>query len=99
VTELVHGTANDYGYEHARCRCDLCTRAHRDRMRGQRARRAVRLIERKRSDGTVYLFAQGAAYHGKQGTYSNRGCRCDPCVEANKLQCREWKKRQKRKSA
>jgi hypothetical protein len=32
-------------------------------------------------------------HHGKHATYANHGCRCEPCGEANRNYCRQWKAR------
>jgi len=33
--------------------------------------------------------------HGRPATYSNRGCRCQPCVDAKRAYMREYKARRK----
>lgn len=32
------------------------------------------------------------SWHGTSGGYSNHGCRCIKCVEANKLKCKEYRR-------
>ncbi len=42
------------------------------------ARHAERIIRNER------WFAPNAHYHGRPSTYSNWGCRCDPCTDAHR---------------
>lgn len=42
----------------------------------------VRLAERVVRNGRWY--AEGANQHGKPATYTNWGCRCDPCTDAHR---------------
>lgn len=59
------------------CRCEPCREAHRERMRDGNARRAAERIRGENGD----WYAPRAAEHGTTSTYSNWGCRCDPCKD------------------
>ena len=70
------------------CRCADCTKANRDRVRGQRERR---FAAPKNPDDPR---------HGKPTFYSNYGCRCEACIDAWSLKCKEhYAKRKARKEA
>lgn len=64
------------------CRCDVCTDAHRTRVR---KRRYARMENREVVDGR--LVAVDAPSHGKASTYKNWGCRCAPCTDAHTVMC------------
>lgn len=76
-TDPVHGKYSTYTNQ--RCRCDECREAARVRMGSYRkARFATRVMVNGR------LVAPGLpkGSHGKEGTYTNHGCRCPRCTEA-----------------
>lgn len=68
-----HGLASTYRSTVYACRCDECRAAHAERFRHERQARRERLTEEA-----------SALEHGTKSTYSNWGCRCAPCTEANK---------------
>lgn len=82
-----HGTRSGY---QSGCRCDECRTALRDYAR-----------DRRRENGGT----QGKRVdipeerHGKNSTYMNYGCRCDPCKAVNSAaQKAERERRQARKA-
>lgn len=78
-TDPVHGKYSTYTNQ--RCRCDECREAARVRMGSYRkARFATRVMVNGR------LVAPGLPKesHGKEGTYTNHGCRCQPCTTAQR---------------
>lgn len=62
------------------CRCDPCRVAHYRRMAASVAKRWAARIPGE--NGRPY--AVGAHSHGSTSTYTNWGCRCDPCTEAQR---------------
>lgn len=72
-----HGNASTY---RRGCRCAECKKAHTARILRMTADRTRRLAE----DPSL-------APHGKRSTYSNWGCRCELCTEANTVACRPYK--------
>jgi hypothetical protein len=96
-TEDEHGRLVAVGTKHGRyatytnhgCRCEACTAAWRNKVRAART-------ERRRSflaevDGRLVSMADVA--HGSASTYSNWGCRCEPCVVANSALKAEQRRR------
>jgi hypothetical protein len=75
-----HGLASTYRSGLYKCRCDLCTEAHKHRYRDEKRRRAEQLA----ADPSL-------APHGKYTTYDNWDCRCEPCTKANSDRCAAWK--------
>ena len=67
-----HGTPSHY--QHG-CRCDLCTKAQRERMAEYRVTYA----------GTL---AADDPRHGTRNAYSNYACRCRRCTTAHNDACR-----------
>jgi hypothetical protein len=60
------------------CRCQLCTKANRDRNNRRRAEReAARTLVNGRLTAPL-----PPGRHGRASTYSNHGCRCEPCLKA-----------------
>lgn len=69
-----HGTS---GYINYACRCPVCTGAWADSVYDARQRRAA---DRILVDG---VLVAPVGEHGKDATYSNRLCRCEPCTQAH----------------
>lgn len=65
MENIPHGT--DTGYDHHRCRCDECRKAHRVVVRARTERRRLNLTEED---------------HGKVSSYQHCGCRCELCKKA-----------------
>ena len=63
------------------CRCAPCLVAHRLRTRIARKARFAERVWRV-ADGVPYLYAVRASVHGSKSTYTNWGCRCPPCTQA-----------------
>lgn len=78
---MKHGSASSYRNG---CRCDDCRQAQAAQQLTDNLRRQQRL-------------ASTEVEHGRHSTYVNWMCRCTPCREANRLACREY--RRKRKAA
>lgn len=74
-----HGTRATYV---TGCRCLPCTRANR---KYSRDRRQKNMENRELVDGRWITLAPNAK-HGSYSTYTNRGCQCEPCMNAYK----EW---------
>lgn len=79
-----HGAARYRAREKYRCSCDECRDASTARAGSERASRAARLA----ADPTL-------AAHGNPSTYSNWGCRCQPCAAANSARCASYKQQAK----
>jgi len=62
------------------CRCDPCTKANSAACREWAHRQMAR---RELIDGRL-VAPLPDAQHGKQPTYTNHGCRCEPCTAANR---------------
>lgn len=77
---MKHGTHNAY---RAGCRCDDCRRGHAVYCWEKRQERMRRL-----RSGQV-----GRLPHGTKSTYTNWGCRCEPCTQANTATIREYRTR------
>jgi hypothetical protein len=73
TTDLHGGTRYNRG-----CTCDVCLRAHRERLAQLRREHAA---ARVLIDGR--LVATGAPQHGSRSTYVNWMCRCVPCTAAH----------------
>lgn len=80
MTQWAHG-ASAYRNKQYSCRCDVCTKAHRERQLAENKARAARL----QADPTL-------APHGNANTYRNWSCRCQACVEVHAAQCRAYHK-------
>lgn len=69
------------------CRCEVCRSANRDRVRRRRLERfAARILV----DGRPVSVSPGIA-HGSAATYTNHGCRCVPCSDANAVKCSQYR--------
>jgi hypothetical protein len=68
----LHGTVTGYRYG---CRCADCGAANTAEARAGRARRAAAL-------GT----SSPQLVHGKKSTYVNHRCRCQECVDAQRVE-------------
>ena len=66
------------------CRCDHCRYGNTERMRGERRTR----FERLAADPTL-------AVHGLAATYSNWGCRCRECTDANTAKTNEYRQQRR----
>lgn len=64
-----HGTRGKYTYG---CRCDDCREANRA------------YIAAKRDADYAAGLPEGDPRHGRDSTYTNRGCRCTACTVAHK---------------
>lgn len=73
-----HGSR--YTYITHGCRCDACTKANSVACREWAHRQ---LAQRELIDGRL-VAPVWAELHGKQSTYTNHGCRCEPCTQANR---------------
>lgn len=83
-----HGSVSTYNNYH--CHCDDCRAA---KSADVMQRRASRYARRTLQDGRL-IAPVPAQQHGSAATYTNWGCRCVPCTEANRLYC--WELRQRR---
>lgn len=66
-------------YGNRACRCDTCRTAHREYMRGARLRRMARRVL---VDGRL-LAPLPPDRHGRDTTYTNWRCQCEPCLRAH----------------
>ena len=81
------------GYNHYGCRCAVCTRAATEYQKAFRQRR---------HDSRVLIGDRLVALgpeHGKDGTYTNWGCRCVPCCDSHDAKNRRTKERLKKRRA
>lgn len=69
-----------YGGYTRGCRCEICTQAKADYMRGRRA--SARALAARFTDDRGAHFVPDVK-HGRVG-YEERGCRCPVCVEARR---------------
>lgn len=69
------------------CRCELCTEAHRVRMMLSNRTRFNERIRGANGD----WYAPRASTHGTSSTYTNWGCRCDPCRAEAAVRNRAWR--------
>lgn len=67
------------------CRCRTCKTAKAAYSRGRRA--AANALAAEVGHRTYTLIADNLT-HGTRSTYEERGCRCDPCVNAKRAQWR-----------
>jgi hypothetical protein len=77
---LSHGSATSYNRG---CPCDLCKAKNTARNTTLRTRR---MAQRVLINGRL-VAPLPPEKHGKQSTYSNWGCRCIPCTDANTIAC------------
>ena len=84
-------TYNGYGGRKG-CRCESCTEANAARAREQRA---IRLAARVLVNGRL-VAPLPPRCHGRLSTYTNHGCRCRPCTEANNRYGASTRKRGRR---
>jgi hypothetical protein len=63
-------------YAHHGCRCDVCRAANSRRVRKRRQERDPSQLPREE--------------HGKQATYINWNCRCEPCTRAHSENWNDW---------
>ena len=73
---MKHGAS---AYRAGRCRCEICTADHHDRVMCERESRRQRL-----EAGIAPSFEHGAY------AYNNWGCRCEICTKANRAKSRAW---------
>ena len=71
-----HGNPSTY---QAGCRCDDCRAANTAKRKAQHDEWLARRVE---IDGRMVAAWAPAEAHGRESTYANLGCRCDPCTEA-----------------
>lgn len=73
---LKHGSTGAYRYW--RCRCRVCKAGHKRRNDEWR----MRVLDRRQEiDGRMVAVDDGIQ-HGLRTTYTNKGCRCEPCSKA-----------------
>jgi hypothetical protein len=65
------------------CRCDECRTISTQKAAARKWRRILRTVAGE--NGKPY--AVHAPRHGTLSTYTNWGCRCDPCRVANRVKC------------
>lgn len=77
-TTISHGAT---GYAYHGCRCEVCRRAHRERIA-------------KRTQERAALLAAGEVDppHGRQSTYANYLCRCDACIAAHSASMKAYRR-------
>lgn len=67
---IPHGGSGN-GYSNRGCRCELCTKANRERCKKRSIARSAEVKD------------PNDPRHGKASFYINHGCRCQPCTTAN----------------
>lgn len=75
------GTHGANLYSSGRCKCRVCTAAHRDRMNRRNVERAA--APKDPNDPR----------HGRPTFYANHGCRCEKCSAAWAMKCRAYYRR------
>lgn len=73
------------------CRCDECRAIATAKSAARKWRRILRTVTGE--NGKPY--AVDAPNHGTVSTYTNWGCRCDPCREVNTLKCYGFNQRRR----
>lgn len=81
-----HGIINTYNRG---CRCDEC----------RTVKVASMLTARRQRKARLKLYPDLPIVHGRYTTYSNWGCKCDPCCEAQRVYHRMKRARRKQREA
>jgi hypothetical protein len=85
VDGLTHGKPSTY--TNRRCRCAPCSEAHAEYLKELRDRRyAQRFLRNGR-----WIAPLPHSAHGRQATYTNWGCRCPWCTEANSAKTQQYR--------
>ena len=80
-----HGTYSDYNQG---CHCELCTAAKREYGRRYRKANAERIRACIEAGAPLPANIQ----HGRTGSYTNHGCRCEDCTRAQREADRLYRK-------
>lgn len=92
MVEIEHGKRQTY--VHGGCRCDPCAEANREYLRKYRAANKEKIRATQLRYTAKLKESNGIDIpHGTRSGYSDYGCRCDRCKEANTNYARRYRER------